>query len=168
MSGGAPIDERPGLLETLESVRKRVTLVVVERGRLARDAFLSTWLEKEIKRHRGSTVSIAGEGTESDDPSAMLMSRLVDALSEYERTVIRARTRAALQHMRVNSQRVGMIPSGFHLDDDGRMLIPNETEQAVLADIREKRSQGWALQRIADDLSDRGITTQKGRPRWSH
>ncbi len=98
----------------------------------------------------------------------MLMPRLVDAFSEYERTVIRARTRTAMQRTRANSQRVGTIPYGFHLDDDDRMLIPHETEQAVLADIREKRSQGWALQRIAGDLSDRGITTQKGRPRWSH
>lgn len=168
VSGGTPIDKRPGLLEALESVRQGVTLVVVKRDRLARDAFLSAWLEKEIKRRRGRIVSIAGEGTESDDPSAMLMRRLVDAFSEYERAVIRARTRAAMQHMRANGQRVGTIPYGFDLDDDGRTLVANETEQSVLTDIREKRCQGWALQRIADDLSERGIATKKGRPRWSH
>ena len=42
-----------------------------------------------------------------------------------------------------------------------------ETEQAALAGMREKRSQGWTLQRIATDLSDRCIPTKKGRSRWS-
>ncbi len=98
----------------------------------------------------------------------MLMRRLVDAFSEYERAVIRARTRAAMQHKRANGQRVGTVPYGYDLDDDGRTLVANETEQAVLSGIREKRSRGWTLQRIADDLSDRGIPTKKGRPRWSH
>ncbi len=63
---------------------------------------------------------------------------------------------------------MGTIPYGFDLDPDGQTLIANKTEQAVLTEMREKRSQGWALQRIADDLSDRGIPTKKGRPRWSH
>ena len=168
VSGGAPIDKRPGLLKALEAVKRDTVLVVVKRDRLARDAFLSAWLEKEIKRRRGRIVSIAGEGTESDDPSAMLMRRLVDAFSEYERSVIRARTRAAMQHKRANGQLVGTIPYGFDLDPDGRTLVANETEQAILADIRANRSNGWTLQRIATDLSDRGIPTKKGLRRWSH
>lgn len=168
VSGGAPIDKRPGLLEAIEAVRGGIALVVVKRDRLARDAFLSAWLEKEIKRRRGRIISIAGEGTESDDPSAMLMRRLVDAFSEYERAVIRARTRAAMQHKRANGQRVGTVPYGFDLDPDGRTLVANGAEQAILATIRERRSEGWTLQRIATDLTDRGIPTKKGRPRWSH
>ena len=96
------------------------------------------------------------------------MRRLVDAFSEYERSVIRARTRAAMQHKRANGQRVGTIPYGFDLDPDGRTLVANEIEQAVLADIRTRRSEGWTLQRIAAELSDRGIPTKKGRRRWAH
>ena len=38
----------------------------------------------------------------------------------------------------------------------------------MLTAMREKRSKGWTLQRIASDLSERGIATKKGRPRWSH
>ncbi len=45
VSGGAPIDKRPGLLAALEAVREDSVLVVAKRDRLARDAFLAAWLE---------------------------------------------------------------------------------------------------------------------------
>ena len=72
VSGGASIDKRPGLLAALEAVRKDTVLVVVKRDRLARDAFLSAWLEKEVQRRRGRIVSLAGEGTDSDAPTDVL------------------------------------------------------------------------------------------------
>ena len=89
-------------------------------------------------------------------------------MREDQRDLVRERTTAALAVKRANGQRVGTIPYGFDLHDDGQTLVANETEQVVLTEIREKRSRGWTLQRIANDLSERGIATKKARPRWSH
>lgn len=169
VSGGAPIDKRPGLLAAIEAVGKDTVLVVVKRDRLARDAFLSAWLEKEVKRRHGRIISVAGEGTDSDNPADILMRRLVDAFSEYERAVIRARTKAALQHKRANGQRVGSVPYGFDLADDGTTLTENAAEQEVIPDIKAMRAQGRKLKQIASTLTERGIPTKTGKStRWGH
>ncbi len=98
VSGGAPIDKRPGLLAALEAIHKDSVLVVAKRDRLARDAFLAAWLEKEVGRRRGRILSLAGEGTDGDNPADQLMRRLVDAFSEFDGYVIRERSRAAMLH----------------------------------------------------------------------
>jgi hypothetical protein len=46
----------------------------------------------------------------------------------------------AFQHG--NGQRIGAIPYGYDLAADGATLIPNEAEQAVIADVRSWRSMG--------------------------
>ncbi len=169
VSGGDRIEKRPGLLAALESLTRGSVLVVVKRDRLARDVFLSCWIEKEVKRRGARTVSVTGEGTDNDDPSSVLMRRLIDAFAEYERAVIRARTKAAMAHKRANGQRVGTVPFGSNLSDDGNALIPNEAEQAVVNDIRAMRGRGMTLKRIAVILTEKGIPTKTRRSsRWSH
>jgi hypothetical protein len=70
---------------------------------------------------------------------------------------------------RGNGQRIGTVPYGYDLADDGATLVPNDAEQAVIADIRSWRSQGWTLERIADALSARGVLTKTGKSeRWTH
>lgn len=179
VSGGDPVDKRPGLLAALEQLSKGAALVVAKRDRLARDVFLSCWIEKEVKRRRAKVVSLAGEGTEGDDPAAILMRRMVDAFAEYERKLIGARTKAALGHKRKNSQCIGVIPYGFDLECDGSRpsqgkgsrkarLIENEAEQAVIVEIKRLRKLGVRLAGIARMLTERGIPTKTGRAAWSH
>ncbi|UCC28727.1 MAG: recombinase family protein [Phycisphaerales bacterium] len=64
---------------------------------------------------------------------------------------------------------IGSVPYGFDLADDGATLVPNESEQAVIADIRSMRTAGKKLKQIAKALTERGIPTKTGRSaRWSH
>lgn len=61
------------------------------------------------------------------------------------------------------------IPYGYDLSDDGISLIPNESEQAVIADIWAMRARGMKLKQIAGALSDRGVPTKTGKSqRWTH
>ena len=50
-------------------------------------------------------MSAAGEGTDSADPSALLMRRLIDSFAEYESLIIGARTKAALGAKKVRGER---------------------------------------------------------------
>ena len=55
------------------------------------------------------------------------------------------------------------------LADDGATLIANEAEQAVIAEIRDWRSHGWTLERIADALTARAVPTKTGKSaHWTH
>ena len=75
---------------------------------------LSLWIEKEAKRRGASIVSAAGEGTESEEPTAVLMRRIVDAFAEYEKNVIGARTAAALEQKRERGEKTGgNVPFGY-------------------------------------------------------
>ena len=79
----------------------------------------------------------------------------------------RHRTTAALAAKRANGERTGQVPYGQDLADDGVTLVPNETEQQVLADIVAMREVGETLQGITDTLTERGVPTKRGNTTWN-
>ncbi len=164
-SGSSP--KRPGLLEALEALRKGDTLVVAKRDRLARDLMLSCWIQKEVKRRGARVISAAGEGTESDDPAAVLMGQMIDAFAQYERSIIGARTAAALQAKRKRGEKTGGdVPFGWRLVD-GKRLVVDEDEQQVITLASELREKGWTLRQIGTELAKRGVMTRTGKTEWN-
>ena len=167
VSGGAPLDKRPSMLAAVDALEAHGAgaLVVAKRDRLARDVVLAAMLESLVKRHGARIVSAAGEGgDDADDPSGMLMRRMVDAFAEYERALIRARTRAALAVKRGRGERTGAVPYGSRLGADARMLEPNADEQAVLDRVRALRAEGASLRAVVATLAAEGVTSRAGRP----
>jgi DNA invertase Pin-like site-specific DNA recombinase len=100
VSGAAQLDKRPGLLDAVNAVTRGAVLMVSKRDRLSRDPVAGAVVERMVSKRGGRIVSVAGEGTDSDDPTSVLLRRIVDAFGEHERLVIAARTRAALQAKR--------------------------------------------------------------------
>ena len=64
---------RDGLQTALQSLSDGDVLVVAKRDRLARDPMLMGWIEKECKKCGARVVSMAGEGTDDDNPTSILM-----------------------------------------------------------------------------------------------
>jgi site-specific DNA recombinase len=167
VSGASGLDKRPGLLEAIAGLRRGDVLLVAKRDRLARDPIVTAMVEAAVARKGARLVSAAGEGTEGDSPTDMLMRRLIDAFSEFERHCIGARTRAAMQAMRTRGERVSRSRYGFRFDQDGR-LVPVAAEQAVIEQMRQLRAAGHSLRDIAAELTRQGITTAEGKARWTH
>ncbi len=166
VSGGADISKRVGLVQALAALREGDLLLVAKRDRLSRDALLSCWIEKEAARRGARIISAAGEGTENDDASSLLMRRIIDAFSEYERHIISARVKAALQAKRARGEKVGnATPYGFSIKKDGKTLIKNPKEQQAIRLILGLREKGWALREIGDELARRGIKSKTGK-KW--
>lgn len=165
VSGAASLEKRPGLLAAIQSLGTHGAgvLLVAKRDRLARDPIISAMIEAAAERLGARVVSAAGEGSEGDDPSSVLMRRLVDAFSEYERGVIRARTRAALGVKRARSERVGSVPYGYSLAEDRRTLIPNADEQIVIARMVELTETGASLNAVARALQAEGYRSRSER-----
>jgi DNA invertase Pin-like site-specific DNA recombinase len=168
VSGAAPLDRRPGLLDALAALDPGDVLIVAKRDRLGRDPIVIAMIESAASRKRCRIVSAAGEGTESDDPSAVLMRRMVDAFAEYERLIIKARTKAALSAKRRRGERTGQVPYGWILAEDGRALIRDDAEHQVLADVHRHRAAGRTLRWIAHELTRRGVPPKNGKPHWTH
>ena len=158
--------KRPGLHGALDALGKGDALVVAKRDRLARDTFLSAWIEKECKRRGARTISAAGEGTESDDPASVLMRTIIDAFAEYERNLIAARTAEAMAQKRKRGEKTGGdVPFGYRALDGGR-LEEDPDEQAALELMRQLREEGESLRQVGAELERRGVLTKRGNTRW--
>lgn len=164
VSGAAPLEARKGLLEALGELKAGDVLLVAKRDRLARDPIVLAMIEAAVTRRKARIVSAAGEGTEGDGPSDVLMRRIVDAFAEYERLVIRARTKAALVAKKARGERTGSIPYGAQLAEDGVHLQPIPQEQRVIALARALRAQERSLRVISAELARRGFLARNGRP----
>jgi site-specific DNA recombinase len=92
---------------------------------------------------------------------------VIDAAAVYERNLIKARTKAALAAKRTAGERVGEVPFGWCLGDDG-ILIESAEEQTVLRLIKELRAEGISLRKIAAILTEKNCITKKGGTSWSH
>lgn len=91
---------------------------------------------------------------------------MLAVLAEFERDLISERTKSALSLKKSRGQRVGQIPFGYDLGDDGVKLMPNKKEQATLAEMRKMRSNGMTWRRIADELNARSRKSKSGS-RWT-
>src|SRR3954452_20585040 len=168
VSGESGLEKRPGLLDAVARLEPGDVLLVAKRDRLGRDPLVIAMIEAAVSRAKARIISAAGEGTESDEPSAVLMRRMVDAFAEYERLIIKARTKAALSAKRRRGERTGQVPVGSQLAADGKTLEPDLAEQRVIADMRQWRSFGWTYRAIAEELTRRGIPTKNGGATWAH
>ena len=171
-SGAASLDSRPGLLGALDALKEHGagTLLAMKRDRIARDSILAAMLERLVERNGARLLMADGVGN-GDGPEALLMRRMVDAFSEYERSLIRARTRSALQKLRNEGVTLGSTPMGktrsTERDSAGRLRIVVDPEQVQTVQmICTLRAEGLTLRAIADRLTADGRKTQRGGRWW--
>lgn len=164
VSGAAELDKRPGLLAALDAVEAGGcgVLLVAKRDRLARDVMLAAMVERMAER-AGAVVTAADGAGEGSGPEALLLRRMVDAFAEYERAVIRGRTRAALGAKKARGERVGALPIGSQVAADGVHLEADADEARALAVVRELRAAGLSIRAIAAELDARRIPARGGR-----
>jgi len=164
VSGGAPIDKRPGLLAAIDGLRAHGAgvLAVAKRDRLARDVLTAALVERLCERHGARLQSADGTGN-GDSPEAQLMRNMVAAFAMYERALISARTKAALAAKKAKGERVGGVPYGYR--DVAGKLVEDAAEQAVIERARELRAGGKSLRAVGRALLDAGHAPRGGR-KW--
>jgi len=178
VSGGAPLDKRVSLLDAVNALGNGDILLVSKRDRLSRDPVSTAVVERMVAKRKARIVSAAGEGTDGDSPTDILLRRVVDAFAEHERLVIAARTRAALQAKKRRGHRTGTVPLGYVADLPSRSLRPDDEtpatlipvveELAVVERVRAERASGLTLREIAARLTRDRVPTKHGRASWSH
>jgi len=165
VSGAAPIDRRPGLLAAIDALRTEGAgvLAIGRRDRLARDVLIAAMVERLVER-QGAHIQSACGTANGTGPEAALMRAVVNAFSEYERQLIRARTRAALAAKKARGERLGGIPYGWRVGD-GNVLVEEPEEQATIVRARELRAGGLSLRAVGRALLDEGLMPRSAK-RW--
>lgn len=159
VSGGAPMDKRPGLLAALGALRKGGVLVVAKRDRLSRDPFVAIMAERMAAKAKASVACADGNGN-GDGASDVLMRRMLDAFAEFERAQIAMRTRAALSELRRQGRRIsGRPPFGFRFDV-GR-LVEEPSELGALEEAERLVAKGATYAFAAGAI---GPNPRTGRP----
>lgn len=167
ISGSLSLEKRPGILNAISTLEKGDILAIAKRDRLGRDPFIVAMIESAIARKGAQIISAAGEGTDNDDPSSILTRRMIDAFAEYERLIIKARTKAALRVKKERGERVGHIPFGYQLSKDGIHLDKNDQEQYNLKQINILRNKGFSIREIALEMNKNQMLN-RGQSKWNH
>lgn len=163
VSGASALDKRPGLQNAINALKihKAGFLVVAKRDRIARDRGLAIELEALVTQEGAKLVSADGTGNGTSDGD-FLIRGTVDLFAEYERRLIRARTKAALSVKKSRGERVGTIPFGSSVANDGIRLESNFEEQEIIVKIQDLRESGLSQQQIADSLNVMGCKNRAG------
>ena len=164
VSGAAPLDKRLALMAALDSLATHGAgvLLVAKRDRLARDTMLAAMVERLAERHGARILTADGVGN-GEGPEAMLMRGMVDLFAQYERALIRSRTKAALAVKKSKGERTGEVPFGYQAAVDGIHLEENPAEQTILATVRELRAAGLSIRAIAERLNVDGAPARDAR-----
>lgn len=171
ISGAAPIEDRPGLLEALGMIKRGQVLLVRRMDRLARDIFVLLTIERNLARQGCRVVSIEGEGTDSNGPQAVFIRHTLANVHELERAMISLRTKIAMTRHQRNGRRMGhKAPIGTEIanDDEGRPKLLRSCSDEVLAvrRMQELRDVGESYRGIARLLTKEGYTP-RGK-QWYH
>ncbi len=158
-------EDRPELWAAIAALERGYVLVVYRLDRLARSVYLSDIIERAVHTKKATFLSIAGEGTWSDSDEDFLIRKILQALAEYERKVISARTKAAMLRHQANGRLMGSIPRyGFKLDPkDKRKVLKSQYEQVVINQIKRLDKKGLSLRQIAAELAKLGYKPRKVR-----
>lgn len=98
IGGGSDVEKREGLAAALAELRRGDEFIVYKLDRLARDLMLQLIIEKRIKDKGCKLVSCQDEGTEGEDsPQKELIRQILAVFAQFERSLIKQRTREALR-----------------------------------------------------------------------
>ncbi len=153
VSGAAPLHECPGLQSAVDSLAAHDAgvLLVAKRDRLARDVMKVGMVTQRVESAGAIVVSADGV-PESNEPTAVLMRQIIDAFSQFERSLIISRTTAALATKKVKGEVTGNIPVGFVRD--GNKLVVDEAGRAqhreVKARVQALLAEGKTYQNVVD------------------
>lgn len=166
-SGSNGLDTRVGLAEALAIVERGEVagLVVARMDRLARDLLLQETLMTRMRQAGAEVISVSEPDMDSDDPTRVLVRQVLGSISQYERALIRGRMMAG-KAAKVAGGGYGGGRPPFGWRAEGKELVPDEREQAVIARARQLSDEGLSSRQIAAKLDQEGRRPKEG-DRWS-
>lgn len=152
VGSGGSMAGRPLLRELLDRLdRGEADALIVSRlDRLARSVGDFSRMLDRAERH-GWSVIVLDCQVDTSTPAGRMVATILASTAEYERSLIRTRTREALTAKKAAGHRLGR---------------PSKIDRRVLEVIVSMRDEGNTLRQIADALEAAGHVTATGCTRW--
>jgi DNA invertase Pin-like site-specific DNA recombinase len=157
--------DRPGLQRALAMVRKGQAraLLVAKLDRLTRSVEDLGELIRTVFAPGKADLLSVGEQIDTRTAAGRLVLNVLGSVAQWERETIGERTAEALAHKKAQGQKLGGdVPYGYRVASDGKTLLPDAGEQALLRAIQEARQRGLSQRAIVAELTRQGFTTRKG------
>jgi DNA invertase Pin-like site-specific DNA recombinase len=167
VSGSNGLDTRQGLADVLVLAESGAVsaLVVYRLDRLARDLILQETLLVRMRKAGVEVLSVSEPDIDSDEPTRVLVRQILGGIAQYERALIKGRMMAGKSaKRRVGGYTGGRPPFGWRAE--GRELVPDEREQAVIALAQQLHDEGLSTRQIAARLEAAGHSPKSGQG-WS-
>ena len=131
-------------------------LVLIDQlNRLARDLMVQETIIGDLRKRGFDLISVTEPDLLQDDPTRILMRQIFGAIAQYEKAMIVAKLRAARQRMKAKVGRCeGRKPYG-----------ETDAERAVIARMRQMRTEGMSHRAIADALTSESVSARLAQ-RW--
>ena len=159
---GKTMDKRDALQAALKDVGKGDAFVVYSLSRLARST-KDTLEIADYLMDKGADLVSLSERIDTTTAAGKMVFRMLAVLSEFERDQIAERTMVAMAHKKSKGERVGAVPYGCRLADDGKTLEDDQRERVIISEARELHGEGMSLRGVARGLSRKGFTSRSGR-----
>lgn len=163
VSGGAPLDRRPLLLQAIATVASLNAghLVVQRLDRFSREPLTAALAETELRKNGASLVCADGAGS-GDDPTSELIRGILLSVARFEKALIRSRIKAALAVKRSRGERIGAPPYGARVE--GKLLVMDPNEVGTIRRLRELRALGMTIREIVEHATREGLRNRAGKP----
>ncbi len=155
VSGTKELDDRPALQDLLAALKEGdVRVVIIEKlDRLARDLMVQETILSDLMKQGFEVISVCEPDLCSADPSRVLVRQIFGAIAQYDRAMTVLKLRGARQRMKVKEGRC-----------EGRKAFGARSgESRAIERMRELRSSGLAVDKIAERLNIEGIASRTGK-----
>jgi putative DNA-invertase from lambdoid prophage Rac len=163
VSGGTPLAKRPEGAKLLAALRPNDVIISARMDRCFRSAFDALATIEGFKRRKISLWLLDLGGDVSGNGISELIMTVLAAVSQFERSLVSERVKDAKRNLRRgNKHQGGKRPFGYQFGEANghgraRELVPDEAEQAAIADILAMREVGRTLMDIRDTLRGHGF-----------
>jgi len=163
---GSTVAARPEFQAAFDrACAERAVLVVYSLSRLARNTEEGLSLIRRLTKSGAELVSLT-EKIDTTSAAGKMMVTMLLGFAQMERDLASERTTLALAHKKAKGERVGTVPYGYRLADDGVNLETDADEQAMVAAAGVLHATGLSLRKIGARLAERGMLPRCGG-RWA-
>ena len=151
--------QRPGFQKVLQSIQRGEAdaLIVTKLDRLTRSVRdLAALMDRYFAKGRVGLLSV-GEQVDTRSATGRMVLNVICTIGQWERERIGERVSDMHAVKRARHERVGHVPYGMQLAEDGRSLISNDHESAVIQRVLDMRSRGHSIASIAGALNADGV-----------